>query len=393
MMTNPTQEISPAELGERMKVARESANITQDAAAKAAGMARTTLVSIEKGQRSVRAAELQALSRQYGVSVNSLMRREAVHVDLIPRFRSLPETEDTGIAEAARMLSDLVRAEVELENVLGVHRTYSYPAEKSILPGDVRAQAEQDAQNLRNWLGIGEGPVQDIFALLELQLGIRVYSRKLYPKVSGLFAYDDTVGACILVNAGHRKDRRTQTAGHELGHFVSTRRRPEVFQDEKYENSREERYANAFGRAFLTPARAVMEKFRELTTGATHLTRRHIILLAHYFGVSRQAMVLRLEELELTKKGTWEWFDSNGGITDEQVKQVIGSNASEFSSIVEDAQSSRLFLLAIDAWKKDLISEGQMAEMLKLGRIQVRELLDEAEAEEDEANDFVKLSH
>jgi len=393
MMTNPTQEISPAELGERMKVARESANITQDAAAKAAGMARTTLVSIEKGQRSVRAAELQALSRQYGVSVNSLMRREAVHVDLIPRFRSLPETEDTGIAEAARMLSDLVRAEVELENVLGVHRAYSYPAEKSILPGDVRAQAEQDAQNLRNWLGIGEGPVQDIFALLELQLGIRVYSRKLYPKVSGLFAYDDTVGACILVNAGHRKDRRTQTAGHELGHFVSTRRRPEVFQDEKYENSREERYANAFGRAFLTPARAVMEKFRELTTGATHLTRRHIILLAHYFGVSRQAMVLRLEELELTKKGTWEWFDSNGGITDEQVKQVIGSNASEFSSIVEDAQSSRLFLLAIDAWKKDLISEGQMAEMLKLGRIQVRELLDEAEAEEDEANDFVKLSH
>lgn len=393
MMTNPTQEISPAELGERLKVARESANITQDAAAKAAGMARTTLVSIEKGQRSVRAAELQALSRQYGVSVNSLMRREAVHVDLIPRFRSLPETEDTGIAEAARMLNDLVRAEVELENVLGVHRAYSYPAEKSILPGDVRAQAEQDAQNLRNWLGIGEGPVQDIFALLELQLGIRVYSRKLYPKVSGLFAYDDTVGACILVNAGHRKDRRTQTASHELGHFVSTRRRPEVFQDEKYENSREERYANAFGRAFLTPARAVMEKFRELTTGATHLTRRHIILLAHYFGVSRQAMVLRLEELELTKKGTWEWFDSNGGITDEQVKQVIGSSASELSSIVEDALSSRLFLLAIDAWKKDLISEGQMAEMLKLGRVQVRELLDEAEAEEDEANDLFKLSH
>jgi len=393
MMTNPTQEFSPAELGERLKVARESANITQEAAAKAAGMARTTLVSIEKGQRSVRAAELQALSRQYGVSVNSLMRREAVHVDLIPRFRSLPETEDTGIDEAARMLNDLVRAEVELENVLGVHRTYSYPAEKSILPGDVRAQAEQDAQNLRNWLGIGEGPVQDIFALLELQLGIRVYSRKLYPKVSGLFAYDDTVGACILVNAGHRKDRRTQTASHELGHFVSTRRRPEVFQDEKYENSREERYANAFGRAFLTPARAVMEKFRELTTGATHLTRRHIILLAHYFGVSRQAMALRLEELELTKKGTWDWFDSNGGITDEQVKQVIGSSASELSSIVEDAQSSRLFLLAIDAWKKDLISEGQMAEMLKLGRVQVRELLDEAEAEEDEANDLFKLSH
>jgi len=55
--------------------------------------------------------------------------------------------------------------------------------------------------------------------------------------------------------------------------------------------------------------------------------------------------------------------------------------------------SSRLFLLAIEAWKKDLISEGQMSEMLKLGRAQVRELLDEAAAEEDEADDLFKLPH
>jgi Zn-dependent peptidase ImmA (M78 family) len=217
-----------------------------------------------------------------------------------------------------------------------------------------------------------------------------MYSRKLDPKVSGLFAYDDAVGACILINSSHRMDRRTQTAGHELGHFTATRRQPEVYQDEKYENSREERYANAFGRAFLTPARAVMEKFKELTTGSSHLTRRHIILLANFFGVSRQAMVMRLEELGLTKKGTWDWFKDNGGITDEQVQQVLGPTAFD-PAIIDSVQSSRLFLLAIDAWKKSLISEGQMAEMLKLGRTQVRELLDEAAAEESEADDLFKL--
>jgi len=54
-------------------------------------------------------------------------------------------------------------------------------------------------------------------------------------------------------------------------------------------------------------------------------------------------------------------------------------------------QSSRLFLLAIEAWKRDLISEGQMSEMLKLDRERVRELLDEAE--EDEVDDLFKLSH
>lgn len=389
-MTKPNYELSPVELGERLKVARETANITQDAAAKAAGIARTTLVAIEKGQRSARLDELQELSRFYGVSANSLLRREAVHVDLVPRFRSLPGTGDVGIDQAARMLNDLVRAEVELENVLGIQRAYNYPAEKTILPGDVRKQAEHDAQNLRNWLGLGEGPIQDIFVLLELQLGVRVYSRKLAPKVSGLFAYDDEVGACILINACHRKDRRTQSGAHELGHFIATRRRPEIYQDEKYENSREERYANAFGSSFLTPARAVMAKFKELTIGSTHLTRRHIILLSSFFGVSRQAMVMRLEELGLTKKGTWDWFMDNGGITDEQARQVLGEAAFD-SNPADGAQSSRLFLLAIEAWKKDLISEGQMSEMLKLERETVRELLNEAE--EDEVDDLFKLPH
>ncbi|MDQ0625838.1 XRE family transcriptional regulator [Paraburkholderia graminis] len=390
-MIKSTQELSPVELGERLKIARETANLTQDAGAKAAGVARTTLVAIEKGQRTARIEELQALCRHYGISVNSLLRREAVHVDLIPRFRSLPETASEGIEQAARTLNDLVRAEVELESVLGIQRQRNYPAEKTIMPGDVRAQAEHDAQNLRNWLGLGEGPVQNLFALLELQLGIRIYSRKLASSVSGLFAYDDALGACILINANHRRDRQTQTGGHELGHFIATRRRPEVYQDEMRDNSREERYANAFGRAFLTPTRAVMEKFRELTTGATHLTRRHVILLANYFGVSRQAIVIRLEELGLTKKGTWDWFKDNGGITDEQVRQVLG--APEHDTNVDNPQSSRLYLLAIDAWKKDLISEGQMAEMLKLDRQRVRELLDEAAAEEDEADDLFKLHH
>lgn len=389
-MTNPNYELSPVELGERLKIARETANITQDVAAKAAGVARTTLVSIEKGQRTARLDEIQALSRFYGVSANSLLRREAVHVDLVPRFRSLPDTGGAGIEQAAWVLNDLVRVEVELENILGIHKSYNYPAEKTILPGDVRKQAEQDAHSLRNWLGIGAGPIQNLFALLELQLGVRVYARKLDAKVSGLFAYDEAVGACILINAGHREDRRTLTGAHELGHFIATRRRPEIYQDERHENSREERYANAFASAFLMPARAVMEKFKELTIGSTHLTRRHIILLAHFFGVSRQATVLRLEELGLTKKGSWDWFMDNGGITDEQVRQVIGPAA--YGPIpTGEAQSSRLFLLAIEAWKKDLISEGQMSEMLKLDREKVRELLDEAE--EDETDDLFKLPH
>ena len=131
-----------------------------------------------------------------------------------------------------------------------------------------------------------------------------------------------------------------------------------------------------------------MEKFKEVTIGSTHLTRRHVILLANFFGVSRQAMVMRLEDLGLTKKGTWDWFVDNGGITDDQVRQVLG-NAAEEPLVTQSPQSSRLYLLAIEAWKKELISEGQMSDLLKLNREMVRELLDEAE--EDEVDDLFKL--
>lgn len=387
-MTKENYELSQFELGERLRSARETANLTQDVAAKAAGLSRTTLVAIEKGHRAAKLMELQDLCRSYGVSVNSILRRESVHVDLVPRFRTLAETGEPSIDTAAKMLNDLVKAEVELENILGVQKTYNYPAEKSILAGDVRQQAEQDALNLRNWLGLGDGPIRDLYVILELQLGIRVYTRKLDGKVSGLFAYDDAVGACMLINSTHRRDRRNQTGSHELGHFIATRRRPKIYQDEMYENSREERYANAFARAFMTPTRTVMEKFKEVTIGSSHLTRRHIILLANFFSVSRQAMVMRLEELGLTKKGTWDWFQDNGGITDEQVRQVLGEDGNEFPA-VQPQQSSRLYLLAIEAWKRDLLSEGQMSDLLKLSREMVRELLDEAQ--EDEVDDLFKL--
>ncbi len=73
---------------------------------------------------------------------------------------------------------------------------------------------------------------------------------------------------------------------------------------ERSENSREERYAVAFSSAFLMPARAVMQKFKEVTAGSEKLTRRHIIILAHAFGVSREAIVRRLEDLGLAGKGT-----------------------------------------------------------------------------------------
>jgi Zn-dependent peptidase ImmA (M78 family)/DNA-binding XRE family transcriptional regulator len=394
-MTEHNEKLSDAEIGERLRLAREAAKVTQATAAKAVDVARTTIVAIEQGQRRVRMDELQKLAALYGTSANAILRREAVHLDMVPRFRKLSQSADNAIEDSARLLNDLVCAEVELENALGIERRRNYPPERRILPGDVRAQAEQDAQELRDWLSLGAGPVLDIMSILDLQLGIRVYIRRLDGKVSGLFAYDETAGACILLNASHPADRLRQTGIHELAHFVATRKQPEVLLEDEKASSREERYANCFARCFLTPARAVRQRFAEITAGQSHLTRRHIILLAHAFSVSREAMGRRLEELGLAKEGTWDWFVANGSITDEQEREVLGMLPERqlHPTAAQGLVPPRLGLLAREVWKRGLYSEGQLARLLQLDRHEMREVLDGAELEESEANELFKLSH
>ena len=377
--------IESVAVGARLRSAREAAGLTQTDVAAGLRVARTTLVAMEQGRRRVRTDEIQRLARLYGTSVNALLRREAVHVDLVPRFRKLWTAHDESMERAARLMTDLVRAEVELENLLGVTRARNYPRASPLLPGDVRLQAETDAIDLRQWLGLGLSPVRDVKSLLELDLGVRLHVRPLDSRVSGLFAYDDAVGACILLNANHPPARQAQTAAHELGHLTSRRQIPDVCRSDLQSDSREERYANAFGRAFLTPARTVALKFEDITAGASRFTRRHVILLAHVFGVSREAMVRRLEEIGLVKPGTWDWFEANGGITNDQAREVLGEQfaVEPAARDVQRPVSLRLGLLAAEAERRELLSEGQLARLLRLDRVELRRILDAAVDESD----------
>lgn len=392
-MTATGSRLSDAEIGERLRLAREGRNITQAAAANLIGAARTTIVAIEQGKRRIQTAEIQRLAAAYGTSVNAILRREAVHLDLVPRFRKLRDSEDGAIEQATCLLNTLVRAEVELEEALGVVRDRRYPPERPILPGDLFIQAEQHAQELRDWLGLGPGPIMDIVSILDLQLGIRVYIRPLPSKVAGLFAYDDRAGACILLNASHPVERLTQSGAHELAHFISTRRQPEVLTGDERFVSREERYANIFQRCFLTPGREVRQRFAEVTAGQSHLTRRHVILLGHAWGISREAMVRRLEELGLARSGTWDWFVSNGGISDKDEAMVLGEMPARaaYTSLSRGLVPPRLALLAREAWKRELYSEGQLARMLQLDLHGIRDVLDGAEREESEADELVRI--
>jgi len=101
-----------------------------------------------------------------------------------------------------------------------------------------------------------------------------------------------------------------------------------------------------------------------------------------------EAIVRRLEELGLTKFGTWDWFQANGGISDEHARQVLGelAPADKDKAEADHPTTLRLNLLAAEASRQNLLSEGQLARLLQLDRLELRELLDSQESEGTEAD-------
>jgi len=111
--------LNSTDVGERLRISRESAKLTQNDVAEKINIARTTIVAIEKGERRVRFSELQELTEVYGTSINALLRLEATHVDVAPRFRKLDGTNSSAVGSAAQLLNNLSKADLELENLLG----------------------------------------------------------------------------------------------------------------------------------------------------------------------------------------------------------------------------------------------------------------------------------
>jgi Zn-dependent peptidase ImmA (M78 family)/DNA-binding XRE family transcriptional regulator len=371
--------LAPTELGDRLRAARSDANFTQDAAAASLGMARTTLVSIEKGQRAVRPEELLAFARLYGVSAGKLVSPDAIHVDFSAKFRRTRGKDGSRAGgEALGLLNRLATGAAQLERLLNQELRTDYPPPIRINPRIVNQQAEDAANNLRARLGVGLGPIPDLIGMLELELGLRIFFRPLPSVISGLYAFDQAVGACVLINANHHWKRRIQTAIHETGHFVSDRSHANILEGDELSLSIEERFAKGFGWAFLMPASRVRALFDQIIGSDNRFDVRELILLAHQFGVATEAMCRRLEELTLLPQGSWDSLRDRGFAT-ELEHNVI---AEEVMSPKAPLISPRLAYLASTALDRELVSEGQLCDLLAVDRLELREALKPFEAEE-----------
>jgi Zn-dependent peptidase ImmA (M78 family)/DNA-binding XRE family transcriptional regulator len=387
---DPIERIEPLVLGERLRVARSRVGFTQDHAARHADMSRTTLVAVEKGERRVRRDELSSLVQLYGVSLNELLRDHAIHIDLEPRFRAMPEIHRSKAEPAAALLNVLAAAEVELEGLLGRRTPRVYAPERPIAPGDPEQQAEEAAIELRHRLGRGLSPIKDLIALLEIELAIRVFIRPIEERsISGLFVFDEAIGACILLNGYHAVERRLQSAAHETGHFVATRGRPDVDSPAVDTHSREERFAKRFGFALLMPAAAIRTMFSDFVRDHGRFSPRHLVLMAAHHGVSNEAACRRLEDLGLLPAQTWESMKARA-FTGEFARKLLDEAGFAPVQANGNAITPRLWFLAAEAHERGLVTEGQLAQMLRLPRLEIRRILDSVDG--DEIGDLQNVS-
>ena len=364
------REVDSKTLGERLRLARSRATLTQQAAANLLGLARTTVVAIESGARKVTPDELRRFAEAYSTSTGKLLGADAIHVDLAAKFRKLETAgEKPSVAEAIALLNRLATGSVELERSLGVSFATDYPRPMKIIPRQVLQQAEDAAINLRQRLGLGLGRLPDPFEFLELDLGLRIFVRPLRDgAISGLYAYDSEVGACVLINSNHPALRRRHSLVHEAGHFISDRTHADVLDEDTIPTSIDEKFARRFGQALLMPAPTVRARFEQIVSAVGELNVRELVLLARQFGVATEAICRRLEDLELVASGTWAYLKDSGFSSSLEVEVAGPQPEGHPPPLIP----TRLSYLAAKALEDGVLSEGQISEMLVVTRPELR---------------------
>lgn len=370
--------IDPAVLGERLAAARRARRLTQQQSAETLGVARTTVVAIEKGERRPRVGELITLARLYGRPVGELVREDpaTARPDFIVQFRSArggaDSTADIQRDGDIQRFEDLCRWYVELEKLLGAPLPRRYPTEYDVTATPAEQSAEEVAGSERNRLGLGDGPIGDLWGLLETDVGLRVFAVAMRDRrVAGMFLFSEEYGGCIAVNADHPEERRRWSAVHEYAHFLTTRHRAEITVLSVAKRVREsERFADAFARHFLMPGAGLRRRFEATRrTKRMPITPSDVLALSHLYRVSFQAMIWRLEELKLLPMGTWDRL-RDLGFKPNRARELI-----HLPPLAPGLPNLplRYEALAIQAFAEGCLSEGQLAERLGTDRVGARE--------------------
>lgn len=376
-MVEAQKQIAPAELGARLAIARRNRNLSQEEVAIKLGVSRPTYISIEKGLRTIKPAELDLLSQLFCRSVHELKSKHEFIAEFAPQFR-ITQASDVSMEAVTASVNKFQRAcedYLSLERLVGAPMPrYSYPEPYSHEGLSQLAAAEEAATLERSRLNLGLGPIPNLFETLENEAGVRVFALPLSDfKIAGMFFYTDQLGGCILVNGQHPPTRQTWSMAHEFAHFLSDRFQKELTILVEYERRpRSEQFADAFAANFLMPSSGLRQRFLRIIQSRKDFTVADLCLLAEQYGVSIEAMTRRLEGLKCIRKGAWEGLAAEG-FEANRLRTHLGLGTRQ---VVRQRFPERYLRLAVQAFEDELITESELMRILHCSRVEARETVD-----------------
>ncbi len=124
-----------------------------------------------------------------------------------------------------------------------------------------------------------------------------------------MYAYTADLGCCVLINRKHPPERRRVSMLHEYGHLLVDRFKPGIdYLTMPSRKPANERFAEAFALSFLMPATSVRQRFNDIVNSTGDFQVADLRRLSHFYYVSSEAMALRLEQLALITKGSWQFL-------------------------------------------------------------------------------------
>jgi Zn-dependent peptidase ImmA (M78 family) len=189
----------------------------------------------------------------------------------------------------------------------------------------------------------------------------------------GAFLYSRENGAFIIINSSRPLSRQVFTAAHEYCHCLRHRRSGILIDQSTQETYQQadttpvERFAHLFASAFLMPKRAIEKAVKNLNK---HVGPEEAIQLKRYFGVSYQAMVYRLLNLNVIPKSRKDEFLQ---IRPTALESSIFGVSEE--TPVPAGLPERYVRIALDAYLMGKVTISRLAELLNMDIFELKKAL------------------
>lgn len=411
--------INREELGRRLREAREACGLTQQQVGDKLGLSRATVAQMELGNREVTSLELDRLAYLYGRDIRSFLAAEFAPQDaLTVLFRAGPDLAgNEAVADELRRCIALGREISNLEALLDIERDYLIPAQYPLGAPNNRWEAIRQGSHValeeRRRLDVGDGPITDVAELLESQ-GVRAITLPLPEDISGLTVREEGVGILVIANENHAVLRRRFSYAHEYAHVLLDRERPGTVSRSADRDELLEVRANTFAANFLMPetgvlrfvaglgkgqpSRSMAEIYDE--EGVVRVQRRarpgsqtiqiyELVQLAHAFGVSAITALYRLRNLRpplVTENELARLKDLIDGGIDKEAREIMELPDPESEYVAHNEFKRRFLGLALEAYRRDLISRAKLAELAQLVKVpdeRLARLIEDAGIDED----------